>query len=534
MNNIFLNQTGYLPNAKKQASLLNPGKFTVINENNDTVFEGVTSEFGFDEASGDNVYIADFSALTQNGKYCIKDSKGEKSYTFDIDCNIYEPLLKDLIRAFYYQRCGCALDEKHAGIYKHGLCHAGITKIFDNPSQTKDMSGGWHDAGDFGRYVTPGAVTLGHLLYAYKMFPSSFDMDLNIPESGNNVPDILNECRYELEWILKCQREDGAVYHKVTTLHHAPFVMPEDDLKDLYAYPVSSMAAGDFAAIMALGYRMYEKYDEAFAEKMLAASKKTYEWLISNPEFTGFTNPEGTGTGDYRDWSDKDERMWAATELFVATGENRYLSDMRELVKENIPLTQFGWAEVSGFASLCALTDTAKQVPEDLISLFKERILTEATRLANCSNESGYGVAMQARDFHWGSNGAIGTRGMLLIIAGWLLNDSSYYELAANQINYILGRNALGYSYVTGYGEHAFMHPHNRPTQADKIDLPMPGWVSGGPNGHPCDEVASHVIKEGTPPMKCYVDDWKSFSTNEVAIYWNSPFVYIIGALISK
>lgn len=534
MNGIFVNQLGYLPESGKVATMLHAGEFQVLNEKNEEVYRGIVKEFGTDECSGDYVYLADFSELKTEGTYRIKNAEGDVSYSFTVGRDVYETLHHDLLKALYFQRCGCALEEKCAGIYRHACCHSGNTKILEQPEIEKEMSGGWHDAGDFGRYTTPGAVTVGHLLYAFLMFPKSFNMTLQIPESGNGIPDVLNECRYELEWLLKLQREDGAVYHKVSTLHHAGFVMPEDDLEPLYAYPVSSMAVGDFAAVMALGYRVYQTYDVSFAKRMLDASLKAYEWLSLHREFLGFKNPKGTGTGEYGDWSDRDERLWAATELFVATKEERYLADMECLLKENLSLTGFGWAEVSGFASMCALTDRNKTVPEKFLAQFREKVIAQAKQAVEKAAQSGYGVAMKAEAFHWGSNGAIGNTGILLLLAGYLEEKEKYYECALEQLHYLLGRNAIDYSYVTGYGEHAFKHPHNRPTESDGIEAPMPGWVSGGANGKPCDEAAVKLIKAGTPPMKCYVDDWRSYSTNEITIYWNSPFVFLVSAFLRR
>ncbi len=354
------------------------------------------------------------------------------------------------------------------------------------------------------------------------------------------MPDVLNECRYELEWMLKMQEEEGGAYHKLTSAKHADFMMPQEDKSQFYLFPVSSMATADYAASMALASRVYAAYDKDFAEKMLQAAKKAWQWLEKHPEYVGFQNPEQCNTGEYGDVCDKDERLWAAAEMLAATGEDRYAQALQELSRENLGKTDFGWTDVSGLASMAILTDKKKQVAEELREEYRTIVLQEAQRLVKISQESGYLAAMQPEDYVWGSNMVVLNRGMLLVLACILLEQEEqtssadsrrqkeqYEETALAQLHYLLGTNAVGYSYVTGYGENAYKNPHNRPTACDGIDLPMPGWVSGGPSGIPYDEIAIEKIPQGTPPMKCYLDDVRCYSLNEITIYWNSPAVFV-------
>ena len=196
------------------------------------------------------------------------------------------------------------------------------------------MTGGWHDAGDYGKYVGPGAVTVGHLLYTHLLFPEGCKANLNIPESGNGVPDILNEARYELEWLLKMQREDGAFYHKLTKARFAPFIMPEEDRETEYLMPVSHCATAAACACLALGYRVYGKYDPAFAERMLIQARRAWNWLIEHPDFVPFTNPDGVRTGQYGERTDRDDRFWAACELYASTGEESCLIAAEKLFRQ--------------------------------------------------------------------------------------------------------------------------------------------------------------------------------------------------------
>lgn len=535
---IYVNQVGYPVKGAKIAVATVPCNFQIIRSIDQiSVFDGIAAKSGFDASSGDSTWHIDFTDLEIPGSYYILGANQEKSPVFTIGLHIYAPLKNDLMKAFYFQRCGCALTKEHAGIYTHAACHTSPSIFFQdyinhtsNP-ETFDMTGGWHDAGDFGRYTTAGAVAVAHLLYAYELFPESFQDSLNIPESGNGIPDILNECLYELKWLLKMQAPDGGVYHKLTAFSHADFIMPEDDHDRFLIYPVSSMAAGDFAAVMALASRIYRPFLPDFADKALSSAQKSFNWLLTHP-YTGFRNPEGSNTGEYDDECDLDERMWAAAELLRSDGETNpaYLETLEKLVFSDINKTDFGWTDVSGFTLLSVLFDPDRRAGEKTAKELHTQLFAEADRLSNILNKSGYLLAMKPEDFCWGSNMVVCNRSMLLITAS-LLSDGekaeAYRQAAMEHLHYLLGRNALSVSYITGYGENAFKNPHNRSTFADGIELPMPGWVSGGPNKTPCDPKANELIPAGTPPMKCYVDAVESYSTNEITIYWNSPAVFM-------
>lgn len=534
---IYLDQAGYFPAAGKSAAALQEGGFKVYDSiTNKAVYEGKTEHFGMDEASGDDVHIIDFTDVKVPGTYYIQMDAGAKSCVFPIAEDVYKNVKKDMLKAFYYQRCGQVLSSKNAGVYAHDVCHTKPVLLYENSDVEKEMSGGWHDAGDYGRYTTPAAVAVAHLLYAFELFPESFREQLNIPESGNGIPDVLNECRYELEWLLKMQAEDGGVYHKLTSIRHANFVMPEEDSEQLYAFPVSSMATADFAAVMALAYRIYGNYEEAFSEKVRKASKKAWAWLMDHPGFAGFQNPAGCNTGPYDDDSDVDERLWAAAELLRAEhgvsdhdlpdGQTEVRMWLERLSAMPVSKTNFGCTDVSGFAALSVLFDKENCAGPELKLSYEHAVLEEADRLLKVAAECGYGVAMSAEDYTWGSNMVVTNRAILFIAAHLVAGKTEYASAALAQLHYLFGKNATGYSYVTGHGGKAFRNPHNRPTVADAIEEVMPGWVSGGPNGTPCDEKAEWIIKRKTPPMKCYADVWECYSLNEITIYWNSSAVF--------
>lgn len=551
---VFINEVGFYQKSKKAATVLNAGTYCVVDKNSgEKMYSGKAEHIGFDETAGDDCYIFDFSDFDKEGVYVIESEDGsDKSAQFAISENVYDALMTNLVKCLHYQRCGCALCKEHAGVYNHDVCHNDLSILLEdyiskNPNPKRfDATGGWHDAGDFGKYVSPAAVTVGHILYAYELFGQTLSMDLNIPESGNGVPDVLNEIRYELEWMLKMQTEDGGVYHKVTTWNHVAFMMPEFDKDQMIIYPVSSLATADFAACMALVSRVYKKYDEEFASKALMAARKAFKWLENN-EYIGFKNPEGSNTGEYCDDSDADERMWAAAEMLRSDEDGdveAYKKMLLEYINSDIAKTDFGWTDVAGFTLLTVLTDEKNHAGDEVSKILLTELFKEVERLLGIMDKSGYNIAMESDDFVWGSNMVVTNRGMQFIFAAWLLNNyknaadyssrnaSGLIDAARAHVNYICGRNALGRSYVTGFGEHAFRNPHNRTSACDGIDDPMPGWVSGGPFKNFMDADALKLLKKGTAPQKCHADVVGSYSTNEITIYWNSSMIFLLAGVM--
>lgn len=535
---IFVNQAGYRPGDEKIAVLTFPAShFSVIGEDGRNYFSGVPVPAGFDEASGEELMHADFSAVNVPGNYRII-SGNERSMEFPIAADTYDECFDSTMKAFYFQRCGCALESKYAGMWTHGKCHSDRALLWENRSISVEVSGGWHDAGDYGRYVTAAAATLAHLLYGWKLFPDAFRrQSINIPGNPSDMPDVLIECRYELEWLLKMQRFDGAVWHKATTFQHADFVMPEDDREQMFVMPVSTSATADFAAVTALASTVYRKYDPTFADWLLKCSKAAYDWLEANPQFIGFTNPEGCNTGAYGENSDTDNRFWAAAELFSALGEERYYSRVIELLQCPFSKTALGFASVGGLGALSLLV--GGRAGGAVLNMLHKEFVSAADDLAGLCGKSGWGVSITPDEYYWGSNMRVLTNGMVFLIADWLEENSvtgkpRFKKYAAMQLNYLLGVNATGYSFVTGIGDFSVNYPHHRQVFADGIEECFPGLVSGGPNSRLEDYYASQAIPKGTPPMKCYLDCTECYSLNEVAIYWNSPAVFLLAGLIEQ
>lgn len=556
---IYVNQVGYeTVGYAKNAVVTNPGTYELVDAEGTVVWSGKTLGFQedgklsaegkalADPLAGENVYVLDFTETVSEGQYVLvgpKEESPETSDHFVIKKRIFSDVHDAMIKAFYYQRCGCALDPKYAGMYHHKACHTAPSVVWGEPGKIKTALGGWHDAGDYGRYATPGAVAVAHLLYAYEMYPNAFENELNIPESGNGVPDVLNECRYELEWLLKQQCRDGGVYHKQTAWRHCGFVMPEDDHDQFYFYPVSSMAVGDFCAVMAQASRVYAKYDAEFAEKMAKAAWLSYQWLQKNPDPVFFKNPEDSYTGEYGDRSDTDERMWAEVEMTLLA--QREKKDVKEHVSRTVEcfekeenITSFGWGNVSGFATMAVLLHGRILFAEDFVKTLEDKVLMEADKLLDIQKKNAFGLCMEPFHFGWGSCLAVTNRGILFALSYEILKGKEpekikiYEETVKNHMDYLLGKNASGYSFVTGFGDHAYKNPHLRTTAADGIEDPMPGWVSGGPNVHYKDGLAKQLVPEGTAPMKSYADREECYSLNEITIYWNSSAVFCSAFLL--
>ncbi len=536
-NRIFVNQAGYLPGDEKYAVISFPASyFTVADEKGGICFSGVPVPFGTDEASGDTVCRADFTGLRQPGRYRVIAGK-DSSQEFSVGEDALQPCFDSLVKAFYYQRCGCELEERFAGMWHHKKCHTTPAVLLENRKITLNVSGGWHDAGDYGRYTTAAAVALAHLLYGFMMFPEVFRrQDINIPGKPSDMPDVLIECRYELDWLLKMQRYDGAVWHKVTTFTHAPFIMPEEDDGQLYVFSVSSSATADFAAVTALASTVYRRYDPDFADWLMKCSEAAYGWLEQHPDFLEFKNPEGCNTGTYGEHSDADNRFWAAAELYCATGDDKYYSRAAELIVGDFSKTAFGTASVGGFGSLALLLHGKGSAA--VLDMLRKLFLRQAENLAEICDSSGWGASITPEQFYWGSNMRILTNGMIFLIADRLEGSvidgkPRFRKYAAMQLNYLLGTNATGYSFVTGAGDLCVNYPHHRQAFADGVEECIPGLVSGGPNSRLEDRYAASFFTKDTFPMKCFSDNTECYSLNEVAIYWNSPAVFLLAGLLS-
>lgn len=551
--NIQVDQIGYRPNDVKIAtfrigdtksisdsvnvngSLSNT--FRVIDTiNHEVIYEGNLSETSQSDYTGEVNKTADFSKVKRPGQYMIEGGVNGTSCNFEIKDDVYDELLKSTVKMFYMQRCGVELKSEYAGIYAHPVCHESNAKIYGT-DKYKDVSGGWHDAGDYGRYTVAAAKSVVDLMMAYEYFPDIMTDSYQIPESNNKVPDIIDEIKFELDWMLKMQDEEtGGVYHKVTCAGFPGFVMPEDEREELIVAPMSDTATADFAAAMAYAYRIFsalpKKYGSSAvnyandANAYLRAANFAMDFLERGGCGT-FTNPPEIVTGEYSDNDCMDEIFWANAEMFKTTGERVYEEKLKQINLNEVK-GEFGWKEVGDYGFVAYLT-SKNDKDKNLRDAVYQRLLSENEQKLKNFKEDAYSCSIYG-NYYWGCNMEIANNAMRAIILDKIDGNDNYKEMISAQLHYLLGNNPNGKCFVTGFGKDSPMHPHHRPSIAK--NSPMPGMLVGGPEPKMLDDVAKRLLN-GFPPAKCYIDDTESYSTNEITIYWNSPLVFLLAYMCS-
>jgi endoglucanase len=543
---IKLDQIGYLPDSPKLAMVTTQGRTFEVKRvsDNSTAFKGELGPASQDADTGDSVQVADFSKLTESGIYYLDVPRVGKSWAFSIRPDVFSRTYYLAMRAFYGQRCGTAVDlgSEFPG-YAHPACHLqGAFHASSGERGERDNVGGWHDAGDYGRYVVNSGISTGTLLWAWEIFaPKLKNIKLNIPESSNGTPDILNEARWNLEWMLKMQDEDGGVWHKQTSEHFSEFIMPEvDNMPSVVvgtgqAPYKSTCATADLAAVAAIAARVYLPFDAKFAKQNLEAARRAWLWSEKYPNVT-FRNPPGITTGEYGDNSCSDERLWAAAELWRTTGDKSYSNyvvkqypDFRSTLDTPAPE---GWRDVGAMGLWTYALGSREGADASVTADIRKRTLQAAHAIVESTRKNPYRVSLRARDYVWGSNGVVASYGMELFVANAFMADPAFVESALDNLHYLLGRNTFSLSWVTQVGDNPFRHPHHRPSGADKNDEPWPGMLSGGPNAGRQDDVLKG-LPAGLPPAKVYADDQSSYASNEIAINWQASLVFLLAGSLT-
>ncbi|PKL91434.1 MAG: hypothetical protein CVV21_07570 [Candidatus Goldiibacteriota bacterium HGW-Goldbacteria-1] len=497
-----------------------------------TVFTGTFSAAVADAASGDSVKTGDFSALTTPGEYYVAVTGLGESYNFRISDTIHTDTLTTLMRGFYGQRCGASVTLTHRGTtFTHGACHlndgtyAGSTGL----NGTKNTTGGWHDAGDYGKYALNCGVTNGELLLMYEKYYDALEhINLGLPYSGGALPDVLTEIKYNLDWHKKMQHTNGGVFHKLSN-GFPQNIMPTSDTDTRYIFAISSAATADFAAVMAIAARVFDMYDAAYAAECLTAAQNAWAFLQANPNIVpagGFT--DGSMGGIYGDTDDSDERLWAAVELFNTTGEAQYntyvaahytdrtltlMSDLGDDWKELHPVAYMSYMQSKQPSVNTTVVNAMKTLFQPQVNTFRNRV----------QSTNGYKFVLNSGDYYWGSNSVALNRAIRLVAASEIFGDDTYKDAAEEVLHYILGRNAMNKSYLTYVGEVYTNQPHHQPSAADGITPPWPGILAGGPNEY-YDTIGA--------PAKCYVDDAGNYTSNEVAINWMAAYAYVLAAFV--
>ncbi|MFG2127270.1 glycoside hydrolase family 9 protein [Streptomyces sp. NPDC048751] len=549
---VRVNQVAYLPAGPKNATLVTDATtklpWQLKNARGTTVAHGWSVPRGVDASSGQNVHAIDFGAYRKQGKDFTLVADGETSRPFDIGSAAYEKLRLDAVKYYYTQRSGTPIRDDLRPGYGRLAGHVDVAPNRGDsavPCQpgvcdyTLDVTGGWYDAGDHGKYVVNGGITTWELLSTHERSlhartgqPAKLgDSTLALPESGNKVPDILDEARWELEFLLKMQVPDGQplagmAHHKIHDESWTGLpLLPSDDPQKRELHPPSTQATLNLAATAAQAARLYRPYDKAFAAKALAAARKAWSAALAHPAL--YADPDdGTGGGAYPDTDATDEFYWAAAELYLTTGEKRFADHVVSSPVHTADIfgpTGFDWGRTAAAGRLDLAT-----VPNGLPGRDKvRRSVVEAadTYLATLKSQP-YGMpyAPAGNLYDWGSSHQVLNNAVVIATAYDITGASKYRDAAVQSMDYLFGRNALNMSYVTGYGEANAHNQHSR-WYAHQLDpnLPNPpaGTLAGGPNSSIQDPYAQLKL-QGCVGQFCYIDDIQSWSTNETAINWNA------------
>jgi endoglucanase len=532
---IVVNQVGYLSNSPKVALLVNSEiaqqKIELVNSITKQTVQVITpSQPVRDRDSNDRLQTIDFSQIQQTGKYFLRTGSLD-SYPFAIASNVYQETIIKLLHSYYLQRCGVAIDDPVTGI-RHAPCHIRDGLLAhqdptDRSGKAISSTGGWHDAGDYGKYVSTTAVTVGRLLSLYENNPKAFpDRQLTIPESGNGIPDLLDEMRVGLDWMLSMQRSDGAIYRKLSGKKWPLIVAPDEDTQPRFIYGISTPETAKFAAAMAIAARVYAPLQPQQSTLYLKAARRAWDYLQTQSAMkVDWVDGDDSGSGKYLASEidtepslkiDTDDRSWAAAELFITTKESQF--DRYFLQHLPTDYTLFEWKNPSALGMVNYMSDATSPANEIKLKI-AQQILNRADELVKKVSTSGYHLANNR--FIWGSNKMTATEGLTLILAYRMTDGTAYRQAAIDQIDYLLGRNPFNQTFVTGIGTHPVRHLHHIFARARKITIP--GLLVGGANSGAQDGIAPK-----NRGLLSYVDDEKSYATNEYAIDYNAALIALM------
>jgi endoglucanase len=534
---IRINQLGYYPDGPRKVAIVNTSSriWTLLDTLGKRVYSGKLKPAGYCDKSGDTVKYADMMYFSTPGIYQLYIPGKGCSQKFEIKPNLYREALRASLKSFYFQRASIPLEEKYAGIYARPAGHPD-DKCYFHPSTgktwgTKPSPGGWYDAGDYNKYIVNSSITVSMMLSLAELCPAAIpDGFCNIPESGNGVSDLLDEVRYNLNWMLTMQDEDGGVFHKLTDLGFGGFELPHKSKEKRYFVGKSTTASLCFSASMAQASRLYRPYDPAFADRMLLAAQRAYQWALDNPD-KFFSNPPDVYTGTYADQEADDEFFWAAAELFRTTGDPNYRFGYRKYRKPIAFQPTENWRLYLQNLGYYTLILDKQNIPAEERAVLKKEMLACADSLGQLMSVLPYRIPLTV--FEWGSNSDILDAAMLFAVAYNQTKEKKYLNAMVETTDYIFGKNATGYSFVTGFGSKTPLNPHHRLSGGDGIAAPIPGFVVGGPNVVRQD-AGNGAQYSSKYPMKSYTDQLASYASNEICINWNAPLVFVLGFLETR
>nr|WP_257581743.1 glycoside hydrolase family 9 protein [Streptomyces sp. TLI_146] len=469
---VRVNQLGYLPDGPKQATVVSsasgPLAWQLRNGSGAVAASGSTTVHGADQASGQSTHLVDFGAFAGTGTGFTLTVGGQVSHPFDISASLYDALRADSMSFFYQQRSGIAIDAALAGsAYARPAGHLGVAPNKGDTSvpcqagvcdYRLDVRGGWYDAGDQGKYVVNGGISVWEMVNSFERAKRSGgdaavgDSTLRVPERGNGIPDVLDEARWELDFLLRMQVPAGKpmagmAFHKVHDDQWTALpTRPELDDAQRELHKPSTAATLNLAATAAQCARVYAPYDAGFAARCLDAARRAWTAAKANPNvFAPAT--DNTGGGAYEDADVSDEFYWAAAELLATTGESQYRDAVTSSPHHTKPVDAFWWGGTATLGRITLATVPGVALPSDDIARLRSLLTSAADSHLSTMSGQGYAVPLATTGYVWGSNSAVTNNAMVLAVAYELTGQQRYRFGALESLDYLLGRNALDLSY---------------------------------------------------------------------------------------
>ncbi len=511
-------------------------EFTVVNpETDEVVYPGTLAAATVNADTADSTRVADFSSFDVPGTYVLKVEGLEPSPEFRIGDDVMNEPLRVAMLGLYGQRCGVAVKFQHLGdTFKHAACHLkdatyGDTKV--------DGTGGWHDAGDYGKYTINAAFAVAFILKAWEDFGPALGTLEHIPGREGPLPAWLDEAKFQLDQILKMQLSDGSAFHMIgprdpvasTAQFPGMGVLPENDSTIRAFTGVGTAATADLAAVAAMASRVYRPYDEEFANRCLEVALEATAFLeqtpdVISPDFTHFTHAAYKQFKDSNGKAqDADDRFWAQVELWRTTADPSLLLQVEASLRPNVAVN-FDWANVDNLGMFSYVQATSDARDPVKLAEAKRLIVASADTLVGGTDRHAYGRGVDQM-YYWGVNGVVARSAINLFVANEIVPDAKYLNAAVQQIDHLLGRNAFGRSFVTGLGYLPAQYPHHRPSDGDSVAAPWPGLLVGGPNPNNEPDKSAHV---GLAKGLFWFDQGGSYNTNEIAINWNTALAYAL------
>jgi endoglucanase len=508
---------------------------------NSVVFSGAVSGPVSSPDTGEPaIYTADFSSVTQPGSYYLAVAGVGQSVVFPVGIDVYNNAYYMAMKGFYLWRCGTAVSyyyPKDGNTYSHAACHLqdAFLDYRGGGHVIQDETQGWHNAGDYGKYAFDAGAT-GQMFDAWFMNKNNIiPMPLDIPETAPGLPDFLKEMKWQTDWMLKMLDQNNMASFKVSTHDMPGYVMPEADTADRYLAPSGSPETALLTATLAMAARAYQPYSPAFASQCLNAAASSYAYLTANPvEVIADLSAYG-GTG-LENEDINSLRLWAAAEMWETTGDAAALADFETRAAAYAPTyvdSDFDWEVLKYMGMFTYVLSTRPGRDAVLLANIKNNIVQAADAVVNTRNNNAYGRPL-GDTYYWGCNGTVARQAMLLQVANHITPKQGYMDTILDAIGYLYGRNMHDRSYITGVGINPPMNPHHRPSAADGIVNPWPGYLVGGSpgsNGPGYDWVVGSMAA-GLPPAQYWVDSTDAYSANEVCNNWQSGLVFALAGFV--